>query len=214
MSRDGSRDLARRVLEAAAGRARFVAAIAGPPGGGKSTVAERLHQAVEDAAGPDCSVVVPMDGFHYDDAVLEARGQRARKGAPFTFDVAGYAATLARIRRSEEAVAVPVFDRSLELSRAAARIVEPHHRIVITEGNYLLLDEEPWSALAPLIDLAVAIDVPESVLERRLVRRWLGYGMDREAALARVRSNDLVNARYVATRSRPADIVVASGDDG
>ena len=209
----GADELARRVLEAAGDSGRHVVAIAGPPGSGKSTLVDELRAAIDKSAGAGCSVVVPMDGFHYDDAVLEARGQKERKGAPFTFDVAGYAATLARIRRSGEPVAIPVFDRGLELSRAAARIVEPHHRIVLTEGNYLLLDEPPWSALAPLFDLTVMIDAPEDVLERRLVERWLAYGLDRDAALRRARLNDLPNARHVRAGSRTAGILISTGTE-
>ena len=209
----GTRDLVRRIVAEAGNCDRCVVAIAGPPGAGKSTFTESLRTAICLSAGADCCVVVPMDGFHYDDAVLEARGHRARKGAPFTFDVAGYHATLARIRQPGGTVAVPVFDRSLELSRAAARMVEPHHRIVLTEGNYLLLDERPWRELAPLFDVTVMIDAPDEVLERRLVERWLGYGLDRQAAVARARSNDLENARRVRALSRPADFAIPAFDE-
>lgn len=206
-------DLARRIVDSAVDRDRYLVAIAGAPGAGKSTLVEDLRSGVEEAAEAHCCAIVPMDGFHYDDLVLKARGDLPRKGAPFTFDVAGYRATLERIRQGREPVAVPLFDRSLELSRAAARIIEPHHRIVLTEGNYLLLDEQPWSGLAPLFDLAVMVEVSDEVLERRLVERWLGYGMDRQAALARARTNDLVNARQVQEHSRRADIVIAACDD-
>lgn len=203
-------ELARRIFVAAAGFDRFVVAIAGPPGSGKSTLAEALKSAIDTAAAAQCAIVVPMDGFHFDDAVLEARGQRARKGAAFTFDVGGYAATLARIREAREPVAVPVFDRSLELSRAAARIVELGHRIVLTEGNYLLLREPPWPSLQPLYDLTISLDVPEAVLEARLMERWFGHGKDREAAMAWIRSNDLPNIRHVRETSCPADMTVTS----
>ena len=94
-----------------------------------------------------------MDGFHYDDAVLAAMGLRQRKGAPETFDFDGYEALLKRLRSSDSDVAIPVFDRSIELSRAAAAIVPRDVKFVLTEGNYLLLDEEPWSRLAGSLDL-------------------------------------------------------------
>lgn len=208
-------DLARRILNEADGRQRFIVAVAGPPGAGKSTLVDALGEAIEAIDGNDCAVVVPMDGFHYDNAILDMRGDRARKGAAFTFDVAGYAATLDRIRRADGPVAVPAFDRALDLARAGARIVETHHRIVLTEGNYLLLDEEPWASLAPLFDLTILLDVPDTVLERRLVDRWLDHGLGRQDAIRRARFNDLVNARLVATCRRAADVVLAPfGEDG
>lgn len=196
--------LARRILEAAKDRRRFVVAIAGAPGAGKSTLVEQLQAAI----GGN-SAIVPMDGFHYDNAVLDQRGERARKGAAFTFDVAGYAAALDRIRVPGGTVAVPVFDRALDVARAGARIIEEHHRIVLTEGNYLLLEDEPWTPLAGRFDLTIFIDVPDIVLEQRLIDRWIDHGLDRADAIRRARSNDLVNARLVATRSRPADITLA-----
>ena len=129
------------------GAGRRLVAIAGAPGSGKSTLAERL---VEDlnAAAPATAAVLPMDGYHYDDAVLIARGLRARKGAPDTFDVAGFGYMLARLKRNDEPeVAVPVFDRDLEISRGSARMIPQEVRVLVVEGNYLLLDRAPWSAL-------------------------------------------------------------------
>lgn len=200
--------LARLILGGAKGKRRFIVAIAGPPGAGKSTLVEALHEAIEAAGGAGCSAVVPMDGFHYDNAVLDLHGERARKGAAFTFDVGGYAAVLDRIRAGSGPVAVPVFDRALDVARAGARIVEEGHRIILTEGNYLLLDDEPWAQLASRFDLTVRLDVPDSVLDRRLVDRWIEQGFDRAYAIRRARSNDLVNARLVMTRSRPADVTL------
>ena len=103
---------------------------------------------------------VPMDGFHYDDAVLIARGARDRKGAPDTFDVHGFLHLLRRLRVEDE-VAIPLFDRDLEISRAGADIVTVADRLLVVEGNYLLLNEAPWPEAAPLFDLTVWIDVPE-----------------------------------------------------
>lgn len=201
MTPDALADLIRRRAEETEGR-RFIAALAGPPGGGKSTLAAQLVEML----GPD-SRVVPMDGFHYDDAILIARGQRAHKGAPETFDVAGYRHLLTRLRDEAE-VAIPVFDRSLELSRGSADIVGPEHRILVTEGNYLLLNQAPWTDLAGLFDLTVMIDVPESELDRRLQERWAFYGKSPEAARAWIEGNDMPNVRRVKGGSRPADVTL------
>ena len=151
-----------------------------------------------------------MDGFHYDDAVLIARGARARKGAPDTFDVAGFRHLLTRLR-SEDEVAIPLFDRDLEISRAGADIVGPDDRILIVEGNYLLLNEAPWPDLAPLFDLTIWIDVPEAELDRRLMARWAHYGKSPDQARAWIDGNDMPNIRRVVAGSRPADLVIRQG---
>ncbi len=181
---------------------RFIAALAGPPGAGKSTLAD----AVVEALGADARVV-PMDGFHFDDAILTARGMRSRKGAPETFDVAGYRHLLSRLQDEDE-VAIPVFDRSLELSRGSADLVTKDHRILVTEGNYLLLNETPWVDLGEYFDLTVFIDVPEAELDRRLLDRWAFYGKTSEAARAWIDGNDMPNIRRVIHGSRQADITV------
>ncbi len=191
--------------QAAAHQGRFIAALAGPPGAGKSTLAEAVVAALGHSAR-----VVPMDGFHYDDAILIARGQRARKGAPETFDVAGYRHLLTRLRAEDE-VAIPVFDRSLELSRGSADLVTADHRILVTEGNYLLLNETPWTGLGEFFDLTVMIDVPESELDRRLLDRWDFYGKTPAQARAWIDGNDMPNIRRVTQSSRPADITVRWG---
>lgn len=197
--------LARDILARAAGRRRYLFAVAGAPGAGKSTLAEALVAALE-AIAPGRAALLPMDGFHFDNAVLAARGLLARKGAPETFDAAGLAATLDRIAAAGEPVAVPVFDRDLDLARAGARIIAPEQTIVVVEGNYLLLDDPPWSGLAGHFDRALFLDVDEAELTRRLVERWLGLGQAPEAARARAEGNDLPNARLVLARSRSADV--------
>ncbi len=183
---------------------RFVVAIAGPPGSGKSTLAEQLHEVLPEHA----SAVVPMDGFHFDDVVLNQRGLRQRKGAPETFDYAGFATLLKRIRAGEPEVAIPVFDRSMELSRAGAAIVGPELKFILVEGNYLLLDEEPWSSLGSLFDFTIFVDVPLAELERRLMERWRGHGKSDEDARAWIASNDMPNIERVLGRRRPADLVI------
>ena len=198
-------ELASIIRAKAQGQGRFLAALAGPPGAGKSTLAADLVAALGQGAK-----AVPMDGFHYDDAVLIARGARARKGAPDTFDVRGFFHLLSRLR-SEDEVAIPLFDRDLEISRAGADIVGPDDRILIVEGNYLLLDEAPWPDLAPLFDLTVWIDVPELELDRRLQDRWAHYGKTPAEARAWIDGNDMPNIRRVTAGSRPADLVIRQG---
>ncbi len=185
-----------------AGQGRFLTALAGPPGSGKSTLAAELVAAL--GAG---AKAVPMDGFHYDDAVLVARGARDRKGAPDTFDAHGFLHLLRRLRTEDE-VAIPLFDRTLEISRAGADIVGRDDRLLVIEGNYLLLNEEPWPQVAPLVDLTVWIDVPEDELDRRLVARWAHYGKTPTEARAWIDGNDLPNIRRVTQGSRAADVVL------
>ena len=184
---------------------RRLVAVAGAPGSGKSTLADRLRDALL-AAGRKAEVF-GMDGYHYDDIVLEARGLRHRKGAPDTFDVAGFRVTLDRLARNDEAeVAVPVFDRSIEIARAGARIIPQETEVLIVEGNYVLLDAPGWSDLR--FDLTVWLVVPEQVLRDRLRQRWADLGLPEEEITAQVEGNDLPNGRLVATQSRAADFVI------
>lgn len=199
--------IAARIVERAQGMARLMVAIAGPPGAGKSTMTERLLAALP--AGE--AALVPMDGFHFDNAVLDEKALRSRKGAPESFDFDGLETAPQRIRMAGAPVAVPLFDRELDLARAAAALVPPGARFVLVEGNYLLLDRPPWSGLASLFDLTVFIEVPIAELERRLLARWTGLGRDAEAARAWVEGNDLPNARLVVEASRRADIVWRNG---
>jgi len=198
---------------------RLIVAIAGAPGSGKSTIAQSINDRLNlraDRELPPC-VIVPMDGFHLDNVILQARGQMAVKGAPQTFDVEGFHSLLSRLTESSaspsgeqgqyfETLYAPVFDRTAELSRNAAQAVELHHRIIIVEGNYLLLQQTPWSALKPLFDLSIMLDVPLETLSERLVKRWLDHGHTPQQARQKAESNDLPNAELVVAKSVQADL--------
>jgi len=207
LSMQTAEDIAARIVEHARDRRRIMVALAGPPGAGKSTLSERLLAALPEGE----AALVPMDGFHFDNAVLDALGLRNRKGAPETFDCAGLATTLRRIQSGEGDVVVPLFDREADLARAGATIIPADARLILIEGNYLLLDRAPWSELAPLFDLTIFIDVPMAELERRLLARWTGLGGSEDDARAWVDSNDLPNARLVIEGSRQADILWRNG---
>jgi pantothenate kinase len=181
--------------------------IAGAPGSGKSTTVERLYDALI-TQQPDAVAILPMDGFHYDDAVLHDMGRRPWKGAPDTFDVGGFVSVLKRLRDPNETrVAVPVFDRDLEVSRGSARIIPDDVKLILVEGNYILLNRAPWNALEKSFDLTVMIDVPEDELRRRLRARWEHFGLSEDDIAHKLDGNDLPNGRAVIYESRAADLV-------
>jgi fructokinase len=191
--------IAARVLALPPAPLRLRIAIAGPPGAGKSTFAAALV----DRLGP-AAALVPMDGFHLDNAILTARGLLSRKGAPETFDALGFVRMVERLGTDAEVV-IPGFDRARDIAIAGAAVVSPDCRIAVVEGNYLLLRTDPWRQLAPLWDLRVLIAPPGDVLEARLVQRWLDHGLPLPAATERARGNDMRNAGTVLTNSTPAD---------
>lgn len=197
--------LAEDLLHRASGRNRFILAIAGPPGADKSVFAEALLAEL-DLRAPGRAALVAADGYRFDNAVLAERGLLARKGAPETFNTDGLAHDLARIRLGGREVAMPVFDRGLDLVRGNARVVHPAQLLILVEGSYLLLDTKPWSELKPLFDRSVMLRGEEDELRARLVQRWVDQGLSAEAALRRAEENDLVNALTVLRGSRPADI--------
>ena len=198
--------LASSLRERAGSAPRFMVGIAGPPGSGKSTLAQDLKDGL--IAQGESAVVVPMDGFHLDDIVLNARGHRPRKGAPFTYDVPGFEILLRRVKVREPDIAIPVFDRSMELSRAAADLVDGTTKFILVEGNYLLLGAAPWNRLKPLFDFTIFIREPEAELERRLMQRWFDHGFDETYAKNWIASNDMLNIRTVLNESTTADLVI------
>lgn len=187
---------------------RTIVAIAGPPAAGKSTFTEQLQQVIDSKAGKPGAAILPMDGFHLDNALLDEYNTRDRKGAPHTFDYDGFKNTLRRLHEPGSEVTVPLFDRKLDLARACASKIALHHRIVLVEGNYLLLDQTPWSDLHPMFHLRIYLHVPEETLLQRLVQRWIDHDHTPEEALARAEANDLPNARLVSELRLDADIIV------
>lgn len=199
------------VLEARAQGGRVIAAIAGAPGSGKSTLAEKLVGKLN-ARAAGMAAVLPMDGYHYDDLHLVPAGLRPRKGAPMTFDVGGLFHTLKRLRaRDEDEVAVPVFDRKIEIARAGARLIPKDVAVIVVEGNWLLLNQAPWDRLRPMFDATVMVEVPEHVLRARLRGRWERLGLSEAEIVAKLEENDLPNGRWVRDGSVAADWRLSNG---
>jgi pantothenate kinase len=195
-------DSVARLQALMAGGQRRLLGLVGAPGAGKSTLAAALLQAV----GTDRAQVVPMDGFHLANVELQRLGRTARKGAPDTFDSAGYVALLQRLREQRpdgDVVYAPEFRREIEEPIAGAIAVLPSTQLVITEGNYLLHDVGPWAGAAAMLDEVWYVDIDDAVREERLVRRHQQFGRSAEEARAWVESTDAPNARLIAaTRVR------------
>ncbi|CAL9649729.1 hypothetical protein SUDANB108_06606 [Streptomyces sp. enrichment culture] len=203
-------DLVRRARALPRDGRRALLGLAGSPGAGKSTLAERLVRELN-GSGEPWVAYVPMDGFHLADAELERLGLRDRKGAPDTFDAAGYAALLARLREGAHAgdtVYAPGFERVLEQPIAGAVPVPPTARLVVTEGNYLLLDTGAWARVRPLLDEVWFCELPEPERVRRLVARHERFGKTRQEAQAWVTRSDQPNAELVAASRGRADLLV------
>lgn len=190
---------------------RAILGIAGGPGAGKTTLAEHLVRALN-ADGPPWVAHVPMDGFHLADAELDRLGRRDRKGAPDTFDPGGYAALLRRLRErpadADEVVYAPAFERDLEQPVAGSIPVPSSARLVVTEGNYLLLREGSWAGVRPLLDEVWYCEVDEPERVRRLVARHVEFGKEHTAAVAWVLGTDQRNADLIATTRDRADLVI------
>jgi len=185
---------------------RFLIGIVGKPGAGKSTLSAYLLEELHSSE----VTVVPMDGYHLSNAVLQSLGRADRKGAPDTFDVAGFASLLQRIR-NEQLVDVyyPVFDRSIEESIAAQGVVTKETKVVIVEGNYLLHDSGGWEVIAELLDELWFIDVDDEKRLERLIARHIAYGKSPADAQSWSRGSDEVNARTIATGRSRAHAVIA-----
>ncbi|GAB6897485.1 nucleoside/nucleotide kinase family protein [Kineosporia succinea] len=202
-------ELATRVLKLAAGRMgdRVIVGIAGVPGAGKTTLAEKLTAVLVDRIGADQVAHVPMDGFHLADVTLDRLGSRQRKGAPDTFDALGYAALLKRLRESGDLVYAPGFERTLEQPIAGAIAVLPSARVVVTEGNYLLLGGD-WDRAKEQLDEVWYCHTPEELRMERLLARHVRFGKTPEFASAWIEQTDQPNARVIEASRERADLIV------
>lgn len=182
---------------------RVILGVTGPPGAGKTTLVESVVSTFDDA------VQLPMDGFHLADVELARLGRLDRKGAIDTFDGYGYLALLQRIRdEPQHIVYAPAFDRDIEQPVAGSIPVLPEHRLVLTEGNYLLDDDEPWPAIGDQLSEVWFIDVPRPERHHRLVQRHIEFGKSPELAEAWVRDVDERNADRIETARHKADFVI------
>ena len=183
---------------------RKIVGLVGAPGAGKSTVASVMH-----AAFAAVSQVVPMDGYHLANVELARLGRTDRKGAPDTFDSAGYVALLRRLRdqAADEIVYAPAFLREIEEPVPGAIPIFPETRLVITEGNYLLLESGHWAEVAGLLDEVWYVDVDDTLRVQRLAQRHERFGRSPEAALAWVENTDEPNARLIAATRPRADVI-------
>lgn len=185
---------------------RVLIAIAGAPGSGKSTLAERAVAAINNDHHLEAALF-PMDGYHYDDAVLEQMGRRPYKGAIDTFDAHGLRHMLKRLKANEDdVVAVPVFDRSIEIARAGGRLIPQSTDIIVCEGNYLLARQAPWDKLKAIFDFTAFVDVDEDRLRQRLQNRWQSYGLDPTEIRRKVEENDLPNGLAIVAGSAEPDL--------
>ena len=185
---------------------RAVLGLVGSPGAGKSTVAAALVEAMKGRAQ-----LLPMDGFHLAQVELERLGRAHRKGAPDTFDSEGFVALLERVRgQRDEIVYAPEFRREIEEPIAGAIALLPQTPLVVTEGNYLLLEEGPWAKVRALLDEVWYVDVDDEVRRRRLVERHMRFGRSEQAAIDWVESTDEPNARLIAQGKVRADVVICA----
>jgi pantothenate kinase len=196
-------DLVRRAAALASGGRRAILGIAGAPAAGKTTLAEQLVQALDAVAH------VPMDGFHLADVELERLGARDRKGAPDTFDALGYAALLRRLREDEDDIIyAPGFERVIEQPIAGAIPIHRSARLIVSEGNYLLVDDPRWRRVKPLFDEVWYADLDHEERLRRLVDRHMRFGKDESRAVEWATGTDESNAQIIlATRDR-ADLII------
>ena len=185
---------------------RVLIGIIGKPGAGKSTLSKFLLAKLP----KEFVTVVPMDGYHLSNKVLKDLKRADRKGAPDTFDVAGFISLVKRIRSEQtQNIYYPIFDRAIEESISAQGVVTSATKVVIIEGNYLLHDDGGWEVCNDLLDESWMVDVDEDKRISRLISRHIAYGKEPEAAKAWAKGTDEVNAKLIERGRNRADFVVA-----
>lgn len=197
------KDLVQQIQNIAEGKHRTLIGIAGPPASGKSTLAKQISQQI------DHSILVPMDGFHLDNSVLDKMGTLDRKGAPFTFDADGFISMVKEIKTGSCCVNVPEFDRELDRVVYKGLRVNETHNVIIVEGNYLFLDEAPWQQMHPLFDFSVLLSPDLTITKTRLIQRWLEHGYSLQDAKVKAQQNDLPNAELILSKSLQANLVLS-----
>jgi pantothenate kinase len=189
------------------GGGRAVLGIAGAPAAGKTTLAEELVRVLREAGAPVAHV--PMDGYHLADVELDRLGRRDRKGAPDTFDALGYAALLRRLREDQdEVVYAPGFERVIEQPIAGAIPIPRDARLIVTEGNYLLVDDPLWRAVRPHLDEVWYVDLDQEERLRRLIERHVRFGKPEADAIAWATGTDERNAEVIMSTRARADLIV------
>ncbi len=194
-----------RIHQLLAGASRNILGIVATPGAGKSTLAQAIQTQFGDAVQ-----VVPMDGFHLANSELQRLGRRNRKGAPDTFDAAGYVNLMRRIhaQSADEVIYAPEFRREMEEAIAGAIAVQPSTRLIVTEGNYLLLEDAPWNQLRAVLDDIWYLDVPDDLRYSRLLARHMHFGRTEQQARDWIASTDEPNAVRIAQGRARADVCV------
>ena len=184
---------------------RKILGISAAPGAGKSTLAEGLLQTLGTQAQ-----VVPMDGYHLANSELQRLGRADRKGAPDTFDAAGFAHLLRRIHNQQpgETIYAPEYRRELEEGIAGAIAIEASTPLVITEGNYLLLEDAGWADVRSVLDEVWFLDIDSALRQQRLLERHMRFGRSREAALAWIANTDEPNALRIERSRHRADWII------
>ena len=215
-STTGIDQLAANVLDTLTKRTRSVRyflGISGNPASGKSTIAHGLTTTVNRRVDGDIAVVVPMDGFHLPNEVLHERGLYSLKGIPATFDVEGFVLLLERLREGPyQTVCAPSFDHAQHDPVYGEITIQPYHRLIVVEGNYLLNDGPPWDRVRPLLDEVWFVDAPREVITQRLLERHMRAGRSREDAEKKIASTDIPNAEIIEGTRLRADRIIQSSN--